>query len=236
MRTPEPVRPSQEQTPEYKRTLFDRHGPEAAMFIRVAQYLPVIFIASFIMWGALASIILHIDGPKAVVFVAVMTILTTFAAWWLGLKVGHLGGDAFRAFIQPSGKSTPYEEQYSYQDALEMKGDVAGALESYEAVIAEQPTLVKPRVKAAELYIAKGKNPRRAAELFKEIQRIPGVTQRDEVYASTRLADLYEGALGEPRRALVELRRIAERFPSAPQAMHAREAISRIKATLPRED
>jgi hypothetical protein len=137
-----------------------------------------------------------------------------------------------RAFTMPSGKTTPYEEQFSYQEAMAARGDVAGALESYEAVIAERPGQVAPRLRAAELYALRGGNPARAAELFREVRDLRGVEARHAVYASSRLVDLYDGPLDEPGRALVELRRIIERHPRAPIAHHAREALPRLKSRL----
>jgi hypothetical protein len=55
---------------------------------------------------------------------------------------------------------------------------------------------------------------------------------RDAVYASSRLADLYDGPLNEPGRALVELRRIIERYPGTAVATHARDALPKLKARL----
>jgi hypothetical protein len=112
---------------------------------------------------------------------------------------------------------------------------MAGALEAYEKVIAEQPGRPAPRLRAAEHYARGGRDPRRAAELFREVRDLPDVTTRDAVYASSRLADLYDGPLGEPGRALVELRRIIERYPGTAVASHAREALPRLKARLAAE-
>jgi hypothetical protein len=106
------------------------------------------------------------------------------------------------------------------------------ALASYEQVIAEQPGRVVPRLRAAEHYARGARDARRAAELFREVRDFPDVSTRDAVYASSRLADLYDGPLGEPGRALVELRRIIERYPGTVVASHAREALPRLKARL----
>ena len=130
----------------------------------------------------------------------------------------------------PSGASTPYEDQFSYQDALAARGDVAGALESFEAVIAERPGVAAPRLKAAELYARQGGNPQRAAALFREVRDLPGVPRGDALFASSRLVDLYDGPLDDPGRALVELRRIIEVHPNTDLAAGARVALARIKA------
>ena len=61
---------------------------------------------------------------------------------------------------------------------------------------------------------------------------MPGVPARDAVYSSSRLVDLYDGPLDEPGRAVVELRRIIERFPGSDVAKHARTALPALKARL----
>ncbi|HKG92203.1 MAG TPA: hypothetical protein VKA84_09940, partial [Gemmatimonadaceae bacterium] len=65
--------------------------------------------------------------------------------------------------------------------------------------------------------------------LFREVQSIPGVPAQRDLYASNRLVDLYRGPLGDEGRALVELRRLAERHPKSPEAAYAREAIAKMK-------
>jgi tetratricopeptide (TPR) repeat protein len=112
---------------------------------------------------------------------------------------------------------------------LVMQGKLDEAIESYEAVIAEKPDAADARIKAAELYAREKKNPVRAAELFREVQRVPGVSIGDDVYAANRLIDLLNGPLNEPGRALVELRRMIEKYPGSAAASHARDAIAALK-------
>ncbi|MCC6931505.1 MAG: hypothetical protein IT359_21125 [Gemmatimonadaceae bacterium] len=134
---------------------------------------------------------------------------------------------ALAAFVHPSGNSTPYEPSFSAHDALEATGDVAGAIEAYEATVREQPENVRALRQAAELHVRAGHAPR-AAELFAAVRRV-ATSREDELYATQRLADLYLGPLGDDGRALVELRRIAERFPGTREADGARSALRRLK-------
>ena len=97
------------------------------------------------------------------------------------------------------GSSTPYKEQYSREQALVMRGEVDEALRSFEAVLAEKPDAIDPRIKAAELYAKEKGDHRRAAELFREVQRIAPITPGEDVYATNRLVDLYTGPLGRSR-------------------------------------
>jgi tetratricopeptide (TPR) repeat protein len=152
--------------------------------------------------------------------------------YFMASQPARAAGAFAKAVTMPSGKSTPYEEQFSREESLAARGDVAGALEAFERVIAEQPSAIAPRMRAAELYASRGGNPGRAAELFREIRGIAGVPVRDAVYASSRLVDLYDGALDDPGRALVELRRIIELYPGTPVATHARNALPGMKTRL----
>lgn len=147
---------------------------------------------------------------------------------WLALNVARGIAGAIAAFLVPTGASVPYEPTFSAHDALEASGDVAGAVAAYEATLRADPRNVRALRQAAELH-ARAANPARAAELLAELRRVAGDARDAELYATQRLADLYLGALGDHRRAMVELRRIAERFPGTQEADGARRALLRLK-------
>lgn len=230
MRTPPPVSPPDDGSPGYKSTWMDRRGPDAGITLRAARYAFVVFPLSLAMWGVVVTQKLGVGGAKGLLLTLVAAAVTTVAVFYAGLASANAGGAVVRAYTMPSGNSTPYEEQFSYQESLAARGDVAGALESYEAVIAERPEAAAPRLKAAELYARRGGDPRRAAALFREARELAGASPRDALYASSRLVDLYDGPLNEPGRALVELRRLVELHPNTDVAAGARKAIARIKA------
>lgn len=133
------------------------------------------------------------------------------------------------AAVLTTGSHSSSETQFSYQQSLVMQGKVDEALVSVEALIAASPTAIEPRVLAAELYSRNAAQALRAAELFREAQRIAGITPGRDVYVTNRLVDLLTGLLANPGRAVVELRRLIERYPRSKAASHAREAIARIK-------
>ena len=56
------------------------------------------------------------------------------------------------------------------------------------------------RIAAADLYATHGQNAKRAAELYREVQRIPKLMSGQDVYVSNKLVDLYLGPLKEPGR------------------------------------
>jgi tetratricopeptide (TPR) repeat protein len=207
------------ERPEYKRTLFDRHGAAASDYLRAWAYGGMVFgltVAAFTLragfhWWTI---------PVALAAGA--------ASAALGLFVAHSVGSTWK-HLMVDGSSTPYIEQYSQQQALVMQGKVDEALASFELVINERPDSIDARIRAAELYAREKRNPARAAELFRDAQRVATIAPGQDVYVSHRLVDLYTGPLNEPGRALAELRRLIERHPGTSVAEQARKALAELK-------
>ena len=222
------------ERPSYKTTLFDRLGPDAAGIYRS------------LTWGmavaALTFAVLLLAGAQGgslsghFVFIAIVASLgagavTAVVPYWLSEKTGQVINEAVL-----SGNTTPYIEQHSYQQALVMQGRLDEALASLEAVIAEAGSTNDVRIRAAELYTREAKNHVRAAELFREVIRDPRCTVGEEVYSANRLADLLNGPLGQPGRAIVELARLADRYPKSVVGERARQAIRSLKALAAERD
>jgi hypothetical protein len=215
----------------YKTTLFDREGPDAGIRIKAYVYAAAagglsvpVFIALSSLWKLppVATIALILLGPPVLTIVVARVALHTMTATGQAVQV-----------VLEGGSSTPYTEQYSYQQTLVMQGRLGEALESYEAIIAEPSSAIDVRIRAAELYAREAKRYDRAAELLREATRHPKCSPAEEVYSARRLADLLSGPLGQPGRALVELRRIADRYQGTNVGEHAREAIRLIKSGGP---
>ena len=234
MRTPPPVLPSPDDTSRPHDSWLASFGGDAALQGKALGYGCLVTAVTFGA-GIILSLLGGVPSLAAVlVLVAVALALGALTAY-MGSRIGEGAGVVVQSFVQPSGNSTPYEQSFSYQEAMIMRGDIDGALESYEAIITEQPTLVSARLAAAEHYARGNRNPARAAELFREVRAIPGVPLRDAIYSSSRLVDLYDGPLADPGRAVVELRRIIELYPSSAVAKHARSALPALKERLERE-
>jgi hypothetical protein len=180
------------------------------------------------LFGAAAAK-LGLQNPwLALAFIGGGSLTSAIVAYSVGLTVGNTIGETVKA-VTVSGASTPYVEQFSYQQALVMQGKVDDALESYEAIINERPGRVDAHIRAAELYASEKRNWKRAAELFRDAQAIPTISVGEDVYVTNRLVDLYTGPLATPSRALIELRRLIDRYPDSVGAGHAREVLSRMK-------
>ena len=205
---------------EYKPTLFDRHGPAAADYLQAGAYGTMV--------AGISIFALALEG-----YFSIWTVLGSAAAGaavlGFGIGVSRLVGGTWKHFAV-DGASTPYKEQYSREQALVMQGRVDDALASFETIIRDDAEAVTARIRAAELYARERGNAERAAELFREAQRIESCSTGERVYIAHRLVDLYTGPLNQPGRALVELRRLSEQFPGHPAAVQARDALKVLKA------
>ena len=215
----------------YKTTLFDREGPDAGIRIKAYSYAAIAGGASIPMFAGLA-VLWGFSFPKLIAMAVLGPIVMCILVGKISLRA--LDGVEVAGHAVLAGRnSTPYTEQYSYQQTLVMQGRLDDALASYEAIIAEEDSSVDVRIRAAELYAREAKRHDRAAELLREAIRHPQCSPHEEVYSANRLADLLSGPLGQPGRALVELRRLADRYTGTPVGDRAREAIRVMKSGGP---
>ena len=216
----------------YKRTFFDRHGPAGELRLKAIGHAIMVFgvtVGAAFLAGTIAGVNMFKPGALLLTLVGAVT-LSAFAFYGAS-AIGQAAGTAMQV-LTAGASTTPYEEQFSQEQALVMQRDYAGALELFEQRMKLAPNEPRVRLAAADLYSTHGENPKRAAELYREVQRIPEVMSGHDIYASNKLADLYLGALNEPRRALVEFRRLIERYPGSTAANHARRALENLKADL----
>jgi tetratricopeptide (TPR) repeat protein len=214
---------------DYKPTLYDKHGPEAAQIFQTASSLIIPVVAGALIGGALAAR-RGLSGLLIVLWALAGSVLLG-AWWWLFVtRLSRGAGKAFGEFIQPSASGS-YERQYSHEDAMVMRGDVGGALASYEEIILEAPNDAQPRLRAAELYAKAGQR-ERAEELYRAVQRLPRVASKDDVFASNRLVDLYLAWPGHETKGLRELRRLIDTYPETDVAERARAGLVNLKSQL----
>lgn len=218
----------------YKVTLLDKLGPEAMRYYDAAKWGVVVFVFSAIMFYFIGSFKLGLIEPGLTLFtlVSALTLASLSMIW--GLKLGDTAG-AGAEHIYMGGSGTPYDDNFSLEQAFVMQRDYAGALHLYEQRILTTPSHGKLLIAAADLYATHGENHKRAAELYKQVQRLQHVEPGQDIYVSNKLADLYLGKLAEPRRALVEFRRLMSRYPGSVTEKHAKSAIDNLKPDLVRD-
>jgi hypothetical protein len=216
----------------YKLTFFDKHGPDAELRLKAYGHGAMVFgtvVGAAFLIGTIGRVNMFAFVPLTLTLLGAMTLsgIAVFGA----TRLGSMAGDV-ATYVTEGGSSTPYQEQFSQMQALVMQEKYGEALELFEHQIAMTPGEPRVRVAAADLYGTHGKNPKRAAELYREVQRIPNVASGHDIYVTNKLADLYLGPLKEPGRALVEFRKLASRYPNSAAAKNAQLAIANLKPQI----
>jgi hypothetical protein len=185
-----------------------------------------LFVIGVVLSFACATLA-GVKGPAIYLFalaggLAIGAFATWFPAWFAGNS-----SRGFMAFLAPNQGTASFEATYSHIQAIAARGDIAGALKEYEAIISAEPNAVEARIQAAELYATTRTDVARAAMLYSQVRRIERVAPARDLYASQRLIDLYDGPLRQPARSLTELRRIIERHQGSREADYARATLAR---------
>lgn len=139
-------------------------------------------------------------------------------------------GKAALGIVAPSGDTTAYVPTFSHIEALEVRGDLDGAAEAWAHACTMHPANALVHVKAADFHLRLRKDPAAALALYRTARDLPEASRELVRYAQSKIVDLHLGPLGEPGRALVELRRMIEAFPGTREADEARAALARLKA------
>lgn len=221
----------------YKRTLFDKYGPDAGNTLKgLGQVIQVFGLscALFTVLGASPEPGLGLRGWRLILFTLGGSGTLSGLALWVGTRASRAAGSGAQ-HVYLGGSGTPYEDSFSQEQAMVMQRNYAGALRLFEEKILATPKYAKLLIAAADLYGTDGDNPKRAAELYKEVQRLEDVQPGQDIYVSNKLADLYLGKLKEPGRALVEFRRLMARYPGSPAAKNAKLALDNLKPDLVQE-
>ncbi len=126
-----------------------------------------------------------------------------------------------------SGSSTPLAKGYSHIEALTAQVRFREAAAAYRREIASDSKDVEARIQLAQLLLKHLDDPAGAATCYREVRDLVPDEARTIGY-SLRLVDLYRSRLAAPGRALVELRRLIDRFPESPQVVGARRELQEL--------
>ena len=213
---------------KYRRGLAERFGDDAGT-APTALYAFLVMTPVMGVIGFLLSGLLGITGGWTIPFALGFGLVAGLGIMFGAMSVARTSGKAMGSMVVPSGASTPYQRQFSSQEALAAHGRVEEALMAYETELQVKPHDLALVMKAAELYLEHKQDPERAAELLRRVRRIDGAPPEKVLYASHRLVDLYLGPLHDRGRAIVELRVIIDRFPNSQAATFAREGLLKLK-------
>jgi hypothetical protein len=195
---------------------------------RVLVLIAMVIGLAPVGWVA-AGFALGYSGRQRLIAAPLMALVAVTIAF-----VGILGSQwivsrIMLGFLQPGGMSRG-AGRHSKAEALAASGLFEEASAEFEKVRVTLGDSIPSLRAEAELHATASGNPARAEELFQRIRRAPHATSNDELYASHRLLDLYIGPLNDEGRVLVELRRMAERFPNTPDGQGALAELRRRRA------
>jgi len=139
-------------------------------------------------------------------------------------------GHAAQTFTMPA-TTGHYANEHSEIVTLEVRGDFKGAVSAWEAVAVAEPGNPWPLVRSAELYARELGDPATAIERFRLARSLPAAKPELQRYTSQKIIDLLLGPLGDPGRAMAELRMLIDRYPRSREAQGAREALRNLKRT-----
>lgn len=146
--------------------------------------------------------------------------------------VQWITGGVFMTFLSPGGAARR-PKGHSRAQSLAIAGDIEGANAEFDALRAEGGADIASLRAEAEMHSLASGDPKRAESLFQMIRRTPTATPSDELYASHRLIDLYLGPLNDSGRVMVELRRMADRFPDTVDGQSALVELKRRRDETP---
>ncbi len=139
------------------------------------------------------------------------------------------GGGAVGAMLVPSGSTTPSVAQHSNIEAMEVRGEYEKAAKAYRDVIASSPEDIVACEKLGQLAMRQLKDYETAVWAYRQAEQRMTEPRRKLGYALI-IAGLYRDNLHDNGKAIVELRKVLERYPDAPNAARLRAELDELKA------
>lgn len=154
-------------------------------------------------------------------------VLGAAASWQFIELVARLAAK----FYMPTGSTTPYKRQFSQAKALAIQGKYEAAIAEYERDIAEDPTEAEPYLQIARILRDRLGRHEEAIAWFKRARREARLSEGEDILTAREIVEVLTLRLAEPRRALPELARLLDTYPTAPAAQWARREMAEIRAT-----
>jgi len=200
-----------------------------SQFKAAAWLIGPVMGVGFLLWafgggflGVIGGVFLTVSLLACVVFAVYSVIYRT---------VIETSGNAFGRVLMPSGSSTPPAKPLSHIEAMAVRGDVARAAEAYRAEIAADPGDVTSCERLGQLALRELKDPQLAVWAYREAERRVEAPGRKFGYGLI-VAGIYRDQIQDRGKAVVELRRLVERYPDAPRTKSLRAEIEELKAGL----
>lgn len=186
-------------------------------------------VGAIALGGTILSVVLAVTGaePRALELVG--------ALWAVyGLVVGFLSGvlepviDGFFQLLANVGLVRA-GGGYSAIETLVARGHLQAAAEAYAERARNHPERVEATLRRAALLAGPLGQPETATVELDSLRSAP-LSNRDDFRVGLALVELYEHHLDQPGRAMTELRRLIDRYPTAQGARRLRAALAELKA------
>lgn len=169
-------------------------------------------------------------GGATIIGIAVgsMPLLMVAAVVWTGWAVYYV---LLTRVLDPRGEDTPYVNQHSQIQAMVMRGEHAKAAQAYRDAIAADPADVLACEQLVQHARVELKDYELAIWAAKEAERRNVKIGRKLTFGMMAV-ELYRDYLKDPKRAVVELRRLLATYPTAPNAGALKAELDQLKAYL----
>lgn len=158
------------------------------------------------------------------------------ALWAIyGLTVGFLSGvlepviDGFFHLVSNVGV-VRMGGGYSAIETLVARGHLQAAADAYAERARNKSQRVDATLRRAALLAGLLGQPETAAIELDNLRASPTLKPRDDFRVGLALVELYEDDLKDPGRAMAELRRLIDRYPTAQGARRLRVALANLKS------
>jgi hypothetical protein len=133
--------------------------------------------------------------------------------------------------LMPSGASTPPQKALSHIESMVARGDYARAADAYKHEIETDPTDLGSCERLGQLALRELKDPQLAVWAYREGEKRAETPAR-RFGLGLLVAGIYRDQLRDRGKTVVELRRLVERYPDAPQLERLRAEIEELKAGM----
>ncbi len=211
--------------PPLLQRLLDRPNPstdEPLGLLRVA-------VGVLLLFGTVVAIALAISG------VAPRALLLIGSFWAIyGLVVGVTSGilePAIEGFFHLLANFGLTRAGFGYSgiETLVVRGHYAAAAEAYRERALDRNERVEATVRRAALLAGPLEQPETALVELQALRGAP-LGPADDIRVGAALVDLFDRRLGDPGRAMAELRRLLDRHPEHAAARRLRRALAELKA------
>ncbi len=211
--------------PDFLQHALDRtadSSDEPLHFVRVTAGLLLLFGTVVALGLALSGVV-----PRALQMVGVLWAIYGFV---VGLTSGVLEPVIDGVFHALSNWGVVRAGGgYSAIETLVVRGEIAAAAEEYRERAQQPADRVEATVRRAALLGGPLAQPETALVELEGLRR-SALSPAEDIRVGAALVDLHDRQLGDPGRAMAELRRLIDRHPSARATRRLRQALSDLKA------